>query len=272
MRHQQIISAFAALQLASCASMIRGTDQHFALSTEPPYATVQVNEEEYVTPVVLRLPRNENARLLLSKEGFQNEEVTFKYRFDGACISNAGLLPLAPIGCLADSISGGTYSLTQNHLHLELKSRGSTGTEGSKARVIDWGASQQGVWDNRVDDLINSEKMTTTYAWAGGILTGTGVVATLFALMAYSMADWCWNSKECEREAERDRRRIRWYIAGGMGTTIAGIGFYAAAAEEGSDMDRLATEMNRMNPTNPPPQSGQEQTERMTRVGVEIQF
>lgn len=106
--------------LSGCATIINGTSQKIQVTSDPPGATVQVDEKSsYTTPVKLRLERRRDHALIFSKEGYQDQTVKLIHVISEVVAGNT--LLGGPLGWVFDIFAGTQYKLLPNPVHAELK-------------------------------------------------------------------------------------------------------------------------------------------------------
>jgi uncharacterized protein YceK len=116
-----VFLAFSYLTLGGCATIINGTTQKIPVNTTPQGATA--NNQDVVgciTPCSIELKRNQDHIITVSKEGFENQSVTFKHVLSPAGLGYI-LLPFGLIGAAVDAANGSLYRLTPEAINLELK-------------------------------------------------------------------------------------------------------------------------------------------------------
>jgi len=92
-----------------CATAVRGDSQKIRFETEPPGATVKVDEKTYTTPVQMKLKRNQNHDVVISKEGYRTLMFTMIGKWDGASIAGAAL-PGGSVSVATDRATGADLS------------------------------------------------------------------------------------------------------------------------------------------------------------------
>lgn len=105
--------------LPGCASIIHGTRQKVAVSTNPPGATVSDGETTVQTPGSLNLKRNEDYVLTITKPGYETETVKVTHVISGAVAGN--LLAGGLIGWGVDAISGAQWRLEPETITVNLR-------------------------------------------------------------------------------------------------------------------------------------------------------
>lgn len=115
-----LLSCIIALNFSGCATIINGTSQKIQATSNPPGATVKVDDENsYVTPVKLRLERRRDHVLIFTKDGYESQTVRMIHVISEAVIGNT--LLGGPLGWVFDIFAGTQYKLMPNPVHVELK-------------------------------------------------------------------------------------------------------------------------------------------------------
>ena len=121
------ILALAALgmNLAACATVVRGTSTRFEVSSEPPGAEVHANNGSSCqsTPCTFRLSRKDAFDVTVSKAGYVSQTVHVRSHAAGAGVAEmtAGNFLLGGvIGAGVDAASGATNDLEPNPLKVTL--------------------------------------------------------------------------------------------------------------------------------------------------------
>jgi hypothetical protein len=102
------MSLFLAI-CGGCATALRGDAQKIRFETEPAGATVKVDNQTYTTPVQMKLKRNENHDVVVSKDGYRTVMFTMIGKWDGASIPGAAL-PGGSVSVAADRATGADLS------------------------------------------------------------------------------------------------------------------------------------------------------------------
>jgi hypothetical protein len=102
-----------------CASIINGTRQKVAVSSNPPGATVSDGEVSLVTPATFELKRNCDHLITITKPGYETETVKVVHVVSGAVAGN--LLAGGLIGWGVDATSGAQWRLEPETLSVTLR-------------------------------------------------------------------------------------------------------------------------------------------------------
>jgi hypothetical protein len=109
--------------LQGCATIIHGTTQDVAITTDPSDAELVIDgRERYRSPAKMTMKRKEDHVVEVNKEGFQKETVNIKSVLSGAVAGN--ILAGGLIGWGVDAASGGQYRLVPDHVDLRLRPLG----------------------------------------------------------------------------------------------------------------------------------------------------
>lgn len=122
MKTKYFIAGLAlALFTSGCGTILHGSRQDIAISSNPSSATVVVNNQDVgQTPVTVNLSRKESHDVRIELEGYLPFETTIIRKVDGWIAGNiifGGLIGLA-----VDAITGGMYKLTPEQVQAELRS------------------------------------------------------------------------------------------------------------------------------------------------------
>ncbi|MBS0635183.1 MAG: hypothetical protein JSR37_06950 [Verrucomicrobia bacterium] len=111
--------ALACMLFSGCASIVHGTRQKLALSSNPPGATVSDGESSIQTPGFLNLKRNQDYILTFTKPGYEVETVKVTHVISGAVAGN--LLAGGLIGWGVDAVSGAQWRLEPETISVNLR-------------------------------------------------------------------------------------------------------------------------------------------------------
>jgi len=121
-----IVMALGMLQ--GCATIIHGTTQDVAITTDPSGAELVVDgRERYRSPAKITMKRKEDHIVEVNKGGFQKETVNIKSVLSGAVAGN--IIAGGLIGWGVDAVSGGQYRLVPEHINLRLRPLGAADRE-----------------------------------------------------------------------------------------------------------------------------------------------
>jgi hypothetical protein len=116
------------LALSGCASVTRGWDNQIQINSNPPEANVRLsNGFGCQTPCTLKISRKEEFTAVISKPGFQTEQVFVKTQLAGAGAAGvAGNILLGGvIGMGVDAASGAALEHCPNPISINLRPVGS---------------------------------------------------------------------------------------------------------------------------------------------------
>lgn len=116
----KVLLLFFVLCVSGCATLIHGTRQRVAVTSEPAGAQVSDGEVSIETPGVLDLQRDRDYIVTITKPGFEAEGVKIEHVISGAVVANL-LLPGGIIGCGIDTSNGALYRLEPETLHVSLR-------------------------------------------------------------------------------------------------------------------------------------------------------
>jgi hypothetical protein len=121
------ILAICCVSISSCATIIHGSNQNIAFSSNPSGAEVYINEHNKgITPVTVRLRRNEDCNIKIQLENYLPYEISLVRKVDGWIAGNiifGGLIGLA-----IDAATGSMYKLSSDQVTAELKKKQPTFT------------------------------------------------------------------------------------------------------------------------------------------------
>jgi len=110
-----------ALVLSSgCATIIHGTTQDIAITTDPSGAELNVDgQERYKSPAKINMKRKDDHIVEVTMDGYQKETVNIKSVVSGAVAGN--IIAGGLIGWGVDAASGGQYRLVPENIDLRLR-------------------------------------------------------------------------------------------------------------------------------------------------------
>jgi hypothetical protein len=110
-----MIIAGAALMLGGCATVVEGTSQSVAITTQPPGASCSVSRmgqdvgAVQSTPGSVHVDKSKNdLSVTCAKEGYQTTTVTYSPEFNGATFGN--IILGGGIGAVVDASTGANYN------------------------------------------------------------------------------------------------------------------------------------------------------------------
>ena len=108
-----------------CATITRGSKQEISISSEPPGASVTIDNQHYgVTPTAVQLPRSKPHSVFLQLEGYEPFLIQIQSQPDAAvagnclmccCLGVPGIVAFA-----VDLITGSGRTLTPETIHVAL--------------------------------------------------------------------------------------------------------------------------------------------------------
>lgn len=129
-----IVAAAVACSLSACATVVHGTRQHVSVTSTPRGATVFVDDQQLgVTPVTLKLSRDDHHRVRLELEGYEPYEVLLTRHVSGWVWGNLvyGGIP----GLAIDAISGAMYRLKPDSVDATLTRRTAVSPAGDALHI-----------------------------------------------------------------------------------------------------------------------------------------
>lgn len=118
-----LLVASLCLTLSSCASIIHGTRQEVGITTNPPGAIVSdgKNNNNVLTPTTLKLERDRDYVLTITKPGFETETVKLTHVISGAVAANIVGGGFGLIGWGVDAVSGAQWRLEPETIVVNLR-------------------------------------------------------------------------------------------------------------------------------------------------------
>jgi len=107
-----------ALGACSCLLLFQGTSEEITVTSDPPGATVTLNNgETRVTPFTITVPRREDLQLHFSKGGYQSTDL-----IDGSQVESAIVVDVIPlmIPWAIDASAGAGFAHQQTSLYAHL--------------------------------------------------------------------------------------------------------------------------------------------------------
>ncbi len=104
---------------SSCGTIIHGTRQNVAISSNPPGATAQVGAITVTTPATLSLSRDKDYVVNFEKDGCQKSQTVINRSFNGGATILGNILWLLP-GVAVDLVAGGAWTLEPDAVNVSL--------------------------------------------------------------------------------------------------------------------------------------------------------
>lgn len=105
--------------LTNCASIIHGTKQDIAFSSDPIGANLTINgENRGETPALISLKRNGKYTVKMELPGYLPKEISLSKNVDGWFFGN--ILFGGLIGIIVDASNGAMYQLSPDQVHAEM--------------------------------------------------------------------------------------------------------------------------------------------------------
>ena len=124
----------SALFLTGCASIINGSTQKVKITSQPPGASVRVDQSARgYTPTVVELSRESSHYVEVTRKGYEPYEVELKPSFNGMILGNAIFGGL--VGVIIDSTSGASKTLHPKKVDAILR-KGRDG--GARREILDY--------------------------------------------------------------------------------------------------------------------------------------
>ena len=117
--------AASPLGLCSCMLLLQGTSEEVTVTSDPPGATVTLNNgETRVTPFTITVPRKQDLQLHFSKAGYQSADLVDGTQVEGLIIVD--VIPLM-IPWAVDASAGAGFAHQQTALYAHLDPVGGAG-------------------------------------------------------------------------------------------------------------------------------------------------
>jgi hypothetical protein len=121
MRKKSVIALISVLTLIQpgCATIVSGKTQDVIIRSNPPGATVKIDEMvSGTTPMVANLVRKKRHAISISKSGFQEVTQATTRGFNGWYLGN--ILLGGIIGLITDPITGAMYDVEPSEINVNL--------------------------------------------------------------------------------------------------------------------------------------------------------
>ena len=132
-----IITLAAALTLAGCATVTRGTTNQVQIQSEPSGANVRTSlNQTCTTPCTLQVSRKDEFTVVFEKPGYASQEVEVKTQIAGSGAAGfAGNILLGGVvGMAADAATGSTLEQVPNPVRVTLQAIGGGARSSRRAR------------------------------------------------------------------------------------------------------------------------------------------
>lgn len=124
-KYAAVALLFAGLQLGGCATVLNGTSQDVAFDSEPEGAVIAIHTgQNCVTPCTFSMKRGDDARVEITKPGFQPVTIYIQSRLAGSTFGN--ILAGGVIGAVVDGSNGSSNRLYPNPVYVRLVPVGSS--------------------------------------------------------------------------------------------------------------------------------------------------
>lgn len=119
--HTTAALAIVAMMTSGCATIVHlGSTEELSVSSEPSGATVVIDgTERGVTPLATKVERKKDHAVVLTKEGFEENQSRVESHISGWIAGNIILGGL--VGLLVDVMSGGGYTIEPDKVAVTLK-------------------------------------------------------------------------------------------------------------------------------------------------------
>ena len=115
------VAAVAATMVSGCATVLRGTEQDYAITSTPPGATVTTTTGvECVTPCELKLKRKDGFTATFTLPGYETQTAEVDSVFTGGAALAGNAIFGGLIGAGVDASNGSLNGLSPNPLNVDL--------------------------------------------------------------------------------------------------------------------------------------------------------
>lgn len=123
-----LLVAAGAFALSGCATVMNGPNQDLEVKTDPDGATAKLtNGYTCTTPCKVEVPRRNDMRIDIKKDGYKPTYVLVQSKLGGATFGN--ILAGGIVGGLVDSSNGSSKKLSPNPVSVKLVAEGAQGEE-----------------------------------------------------------------------------------------------------------------------------------------------
>jgi hypothetical protein len=130
-----VLCAVGSMGVCSCGMVFQGTTEEINVASEPPGATVTLNDgETKVTPFSMTAPRKEDLQLHFSKSGYQSTDLSDESRIEPGFL----MLDLMPffIPWAIDQAEGGGFAHQETSVIAHLDPEGAVAGEAPTKAII----------------------------------------------------------------------------------------------------------------------------------------
>lgn len=106
-----IIAVLCCISATGCATALRGSSQKMKIETDPPGATLKINDQSYTTPAEVELKRKETYKFEVAKEGYRTKVFQLSAQWDGASLPGL-IVPGGSMSVATDRVSGADLSFS----------------------------------------------------------------------------------------------------------------------------------------------------------------
>lgn len=121
----RILSLFAAMALASCASITRGVDNDVSIQYAPADAevTTSLNHKCNTSPCTVNVPRKKSFQVIAKRDGYATEIVDVRTRVSGSGAAGfaGNIVAGGVIGMGVDAATGATLEHYPNPVIIKMK-------------------------------------------------------------------------------------------------------------------------------------------------------
>jgi len=112
-----LVLAFA-ISMSGCASIVSGNNQKLYIATNPPGATIKINDRTRTSPVEFSLNTWKSGFVVkISKEGYEPLEIDVERKVNAWAALNLFFGPLAVVAFPVDFISGNAWKFTPTKIN-----------------------------------------------------------------------------------------------------------------------------------------------------------
>jgi hypothetical protein len=114
-----LVAAASGFCMSSCLLLFQGIKQQIEVTSDPPGATVSINNEDTkVTPFTMTVPRDQNLQLHFSKPGYQSADLVDSTRVEALMMVD--VIP-AMLPWMVDVLAGAGFEHQRDSIHAQLE-------------------------------------------------------------------------------------------------------------------------------------------------------
>lgn len=91
MKQLTLLAVIGLMCLGTGCATLRGSEQKMMIETEPPGASLTVDNQKYITPIQVVLKRKDTHKITVAKDGYRPITFNFESTWDGASMTDVAL-------------------------------------------------------------------------------------------------------------------------------------------------------------------------------------